>query len=319
MPEGDTIFRAARTLHRALAGHRVTRFDTQYAQLARVDDDAPLTGRVIEKVEARGKHLLMHFSPSVVPPPPLPAAADATRDAAPRARAVDGPIVLRTHMLMSGSWHIYRIGERWMRSPADARIVVGTEAFVAVGFSVPVAEFIVGHDLEEHEALSRLGPDLLSPDFDAADAERRLAESGRPTVAEALLDQQAMAGVGNVFKSELLFLAGVWPFLLPRDVTGPQWARLVRNARVLLRANVIDPAETGVLTYKGHRRTTGRINPVERVYVYGRQGRPCRRCGTAIMLRRHGDHNRSTYWCPNCQHRPGGAIEPASSSSRSTR
>jgi endonuclease-8 len=311
MPEGDTIFRAARTLHRALAGHRVTRFDTQYAQLARVHDDAPLTGRVIEKIEARGKHLLMHFSPSVVPPPdsPRPDAA-ATSDRAPRLRPVDGPIVLRTHMLMSGSWHIYRVGERWMRSPADARIVLGTETFVAVGFAVPVAEFIVGDAPEEHEAIRRLGPDLLSPDFDAAEAERRLASSYRPTVAEALLDQQAMAGVGNVFKSELLFLAGVWPFLPPADVTAPQWARLVRDARALLRANVIDPTEAGVLTYRGHRRTTGRSNPVERVYVYGRQGRPCRRCGTPIALRHHGDHNRSTYWCAKCQPRPEGAIEP---------
>ena len=115
MPEGDTIFRAARTLHRALAGHVVTRFETAYAQLARVHDDTPITGRTIEGVESRGKHLLMRFS---------------------------GDLVLRTHMRMNGSWHIYRPGERWQRPAAAMRIVVGTDAFVAVGFNVPDAEFV---------------------------------------------------------------------------------------------------------------------------------------------------------------------------------
>jgi len=109
MPEGDTIFRAARTLHRALAGHVVTRFETQYAQLARVHDDAPITGRRVDKVEARGKHLLMHLSGEEG-----------------QGAGVHGPLVLRTHMLMSGSWHIYRVGETWQRSPASARVVVGT-------------------------------------------------------------------------------------------------------------------------------------------------------------------------------------------------
>ncbi|HTV02522.1 MAG TPA: DNA-formamidopyrimidine glycosylase family protein, partial [Luteitalea sp.] len=298
MPEGDTIFRAARTLQRALAGHRVTRFETQYAQLARVHDDAPIIGRVVDKVEARGKHLLVHFSASIVPPPE-------SRDG--KARPIDGPVVLRTHMLMSGSWHIYRVGERWMRSSLDARIVLGTDTFVAVGFAVPVAEFIVGQPADDDESIARLGPDLLSPEFDAAEAERRLATNGRPTVAEALLDQTALAGIGNVFKSELLFLARLWPFTPPADVTAAQWSKLVRDARVLLRANVLDPNETGVLTYRGHRRTTGRSNPAERVYVYGRQGRPCRRCGSAIALRHHGEHNRSTYWCPKCQAAPTAA------------
>jgi endonuclease VIII len=301
MPEGDTIFRAARTLQRALAGGCVTRFETQYAHLARVHDDAPIVGRVIDKIEARGKHLLVHFSPSIVPPPE-------SRNRKPR--PIDGDIVLRTHMRMSGSWHIYRVGERWMRSTLDARIVVGTDTFVAVGFSVPDAEFIIGQPADADEAIARLGPDLLSPEFDSAEAERRLATNGRPTVAEALLDQTALAGIGNVFKSELLFLAGLWPFTPPADVTPAQWSRMVRDARVLLRANVLDPTESGVLTYRGHRRTTGRSNPVERVYVYGRQGRPCRRCGTAIALLHHGEHNRSTYWCPKCQAAPAGADSP---------
>jgi endonuclease-8 len=283
MPEGDTIFRAARTLHRALAGKVVTRFETQYAQIARVHDDAPITGRLVEKVEARGKHLLMHFSPRT--------------DAG-------AAVVLRTHMLMSGSWHIYRTGERWQRSPVSARVIVGTADFVAVGFSVPVAEFVQADDLDTDEALSRLGPDVLATDFDGDVAHVRLATSTRPTVAEALLQQQAVAGIGNVFKSELLFLAGVWPFLPPASVTDAHWARMLRDARALLKANVLDPADTGVLTWRGMRRTTGRMHPGQRLYVYGRHGKPCRRCGTTIEMRHHGEHNRSTYWCPACQPAP---------------
>jgi endonuclease-8 len=135
----------------------------------------------------------------------------------------------------------------------------------------------------------------------------RLAVSTRPTVAEALLDQTAVAGIGNVYKSELLFLATLWPFTPPADVPVASWLRLLRNARTLLQANVVDPRETGVVTYRGMRRTTGRSNPAERLYVYGRQGEPCRTCGTPIQFRHHGEHNRSTYWCPTCQPAPSAA------------
>jgi endonuclease-8 len=311
MPEGDTIFRAARTLHRALAGKVVTRFETRYAQIARVHDDAPITGRLIEQVEARGKHLLMYFSATGNREPgtaslPSPAGSETERESA-RGRA-GAAVVLRTHMLMSGSWHIYRTGERWQRSPVSARLVVGTADFVAVGFSVPIAEFVQADDLDTDEALSRLGPDVLATDFDGDVAHVRLATSTRPTVAEALLQQQAVAGIGNVFKSELLFLASVWPFLPPASVTDAQWARMLRDARALLKANVLDPADTGVLTWRGMRRTTGRMHPGQRLYVYGRHGKPCRRCGTTIEMRHHGEHNRSTYWCPACQ--PGPATPP---------
>ncbi len=185
MPEGDTIFRAARTLHRALAGKVVTRFDTAYAPLARVHDDTPITGRTIEAVEARGKHLVMRFS---------------------------GDLALRTHMRMHGSWHIYRPGERWQRPPREMRVLVGTADFVAVGFNVPDAEFEAASDVGRRDAIARLGPDLLAPDFDAAEAVRRLQARGDMTIAEALLDQRALAGIGNVFKSEVLFEGGVEPF-----------------------------------------------------------------------------------------------------------
>jgi endonuclease-8 len=299
MPEGDTIFRAARTLHTALAGQVVTRFETQYAQIARVHHDAPITGRTVERVTARGKHLLMAFSG-------VGGRQSAADDQSRRLR-VDGPMVLRTHMLMSGSWHIYRTGEPWQRSPVSARIVVGTAGFVAVAFAVPVAEFVEAAAMEDAPALARLGPDVLAADFDVDRAVARLAVSTRPTVAEALLDQTAVAGIGNVYKSELLFLATLWPFTPPADVPVASWLRLLRNARTLLQANVVDPRETGVVTYRGMRRTTGRSNPAERLYVYGRQGEPCRTCGSPIQFRHHGEHNRSTYWCPTCQPAPSAA------------
>lgn len=298
MPEGDTIFRAARTLQRALAGRVVTHFDTQYAQLATVHDDAPITGRTIERVSARGKHLLVYFSWSG-----QREAGSGTGEAIPAAGrpAGGGAIVLRTHMLMSGSWHVYRPGERWQRAASSARIVIGTTDFVAVGFSIPIAEFIPAAALETDQALGRLGPDVLADDFEPDAVAPRLAASGRPTAAEALLDQQSVAGIGNVYKSELLFLARVWPFTPPAHVPPDRWRRMMQDARTLLRANVVDPHETGVVTWRGMRRTTGRSNPEQRLYVYGRRGEPCRRCGTAVRMVRHGEHNRSTYWCPSCQ------------------
>ena len=268
MPEGDTIFRAARTLHRALAGKVVTRFDTAYAPLARVHDDTPITGRTIEAVEAHGKHLLMRFS---------------------------GDLALRTHMRMHGSWHIYRPGERWQRPPREMRVLVETADFVAVGFNVPDAEFEATRDVGARDAIARLGPDLLAPDFDAAEAVRRLRARGDMTIAEALLDQRALAGIGNVFKSEVLFEGGVEPFAAVAMIAGERLSALVDIARRQLAANVGGAS-------RGHgRRTTGRMAPAEGLWVYGRGGRPCRRCGTPIWFTRQGPGARPTYWCPRCQ------------------
>lgn len=303
MPEGDTIFRAARTLHRALAGHIVTRFETQYAQLARVHDDAAITGRRVERVAARGKHLLMYLS-STASSAGLRVSetgAGGGDTSVTPGRGSAGPLVLRTHMLMSGSWHIYRVGEPWQRSTASARIVIGTETFVAVAFAVPIAEFVNGDELEKDASIGQLGPDVLATDFNPDAAAARLAVSNRPTAAEALLHQRTVAGIGNVYKSELLFLAGIDPFRPPSAVSVDQWTRVMRDARALLRANVVDHVEAGVVSYRGTRRTTGRSNPSQSLYVYGRQGQPCRRCGTTIRMRHHGEHNRSTYWCPTCQ------------------
>src|SRR6186997_2034949 len=145
MPEGDTIFRAARTLHRALAGQEVVRFESVLPSLTRVHEDTPITGRVVEQVSAAGKHVLMQFSHD---------------------------LVLRTHMRMNGSWHIYRPGERWLRSRRDMRVVIATARFEAVGFNIPVAEFLSSREMARQPDLRLMGPDLLGEDFDEAEAIR---------------------------------------------------------------------------------------------------------------------------------------------------
>jgi endonuclease VIII len=268
MPEGDSIFRAARTLHRALAGHVVTRFDTAYAPLARVHDDTPITGRTIEAVEAHGKHTVMRFS---------------------------GDLALRTHMRMHGSWHIYRPGERWQRPPREMRVLVATADFVAVGFNIVDAEFEAASAIGTRDAIAHLGPDLLAPGFDAAEALRRLRERGPVPIAEALLDQRALAGIGNVFKSEVLFEGGVHPETRVDALSDARLAELVDIARRQLAANVVET------TPRFGRRTTGRMAIAEGLWVYGRGGRPCRRCGTPITFARLGLGARPTYWCPRCQ------------------
>lgn len=273
MPEGDTIFRAARTLHLALAGRTVTRFTSDYPALTRIDEDAPLAGRTVARVYAAGKHLLVEFS---------------------------GGLTLRTHMRMHGSWHIYRPGEAWQRPRRDARIIVETADFVAVGFNVPIAEFLDERQRARQDDLRSLGPDLLGARFDEDEAVRRLQARGERGVADALLDQRAVAGIGNVYKSETLFLERVHPATRVRDVTENQLRGLLRTARTLLTANVAD-ATSEIVTYRGLRRTTGRTDPAERLWVYGRGGQPCRRCGTPISYRKTGPDARGTYWCAGCQ------------------
>jgi endonuclease-8 len=264
MPEGDTIYRTAATLHRALAGKVVTRFETALANLASVDDQAPLTGRTIERVVAAGKHLIIDFS---------------------------GDLHLRTHMRMSGSWHIYRPGERWQAPRREMRIVIATAEFVAVGFSIPVAELLSGRELERHGQLRALGPDFLGESFDDAEAKRRMRERGGEEIGNVLLDQRVAAGVGNIYKSESLFVADVSPFLRVEQLDDAALDRILAAARKLLR-QAVGP------------------NAGSRRWVYERGGEPCRECGTPIAYRKQGPDARGTYWCPQCQ------ASPASSSSR---
>ena len=286
MPEGDTIHRTARTLHRALAGRVVTRFESVYPQLTRVDADAPLCGRTIERVEARGKHVLMWFSGRQSP-----------------GRPSGGPVILRTHMRMHGSWHIYRPGERWQRPRHEMRVVIETDVIHAIAFNVPVAELAPAPEIER--GLSTLGPDVLSDGFDPSDAARRIAERADMSISDALLDQSAIAGIGNIYKCEALFAAKVHPLAPVRTLAPETIARVVAMAVKMMRANVAEPA-AGAMT---SRRTTGRTDPRARLWVYGRRGQPCRRCGTPIMRDARSDA-RVTYWCTRCQSSSLESIDP---------
>jgi endonuclease VIII len=209
--------------------------------------------------------------------------------------------VLRTHMRMHGSWHIYRPGERWFRPRHEMRIVIETEAMHAVAFNVPVAEFANGRTLTDTASLRELGPDPLSPAFAADEAIGRILSRGDMEIADALLDQSAIAGIGNVYKSEVLFVGRVHPFARVRDLTREDIERLVSAAAKLMAANVAETAPGGIRTYGGLRKTTGRLDPGARLWVYGRAGKPCRRCGTPISRQKQGPHARSTYWCERCQ------------------
>jgi endonuclease-8 len=273
MPEGDTIFRAARTLHRALAGQQVTAFESMLPALNRVNDDAPLAGRTIERVRSTGKHLLIHFS---------------------------GDLVLRTHMRMNGSWHIYRPGEKWQRPRRDMRILLATAGFEAVGFNIPVAEFMSERAMAKHAALRSLGPDVLADDFDATKVLDNLRARSQSEIAEVLLNQRVLAGLGNVYKSEVLFMCRVNPFTRVQDVSDSDLTSLVDASRRVLKTNVSQGLEL-MTTYSGLRRTTGRSDPRDRLWVYGRARLPCRRCATAVRVRKQGPDARLTYWCPQCQ------------------
>jgi endonuclease-8 len=311
MPEGDTIYRAARTLHRALAGQTVTRFATELAQLSALDRAEPLAGRTIDRVEAVGKHILMTFSRSTpvtasTPGPPslarVPLASFGEVSPKPPTAAEADTLILRTHMRMNGSWHIYRPGEPWQMPARAMRILIETSEWVAVAFNVYVAEFIRVEDRSRHRPLATLGPDLLG-DFDADRAMARIREQGGRPVHEVLLDQRVMAGLGNVYKSEVLFLSRLHPDTPADRVGEPAWRELMRLAQSLLKANVSD-GTMQIVTYRGLRRMTGRMNPEDRVWVYSRGGQPCRKCGTRIASRKDGDAARVTYWCPTCQTLP---------------
>jgi len=274
MPEGDTIFRAARTLHRALAGEVVTGFESVLPKLERVEVDSGVTGRTVEKVEANGKWTLMYFS---------------------------GDLILLTHMLMSGSWHIYRPGEKWRRPSVNMRLIVRTSKIEAVGFNVPVAEFHTADSLRRRRGFNRLGPAVLAAEYDDGEILRRLRSRPDLSVGEALLSQSLLAGIGNVFKSEICFACAVHPFRPVGSLSISELASLVSTARKFLLANVTDNSGEKIVTYSGIRRTTGRNDREENLWVYARRGKPCRRCGAAIESRKHGVDARTTFWCPNCQ------------------
>jgi endonuclease-8 len=271
MPEGDTIFRTAEVLRGALLGADVREAWSQPRPgLSRVPRLSRLVGLRVEVVEARGKHLLIGFT---------------------------GGLWLRTHMRMRGSWHRYRPGEPWRLPVSHASAVLATDAAVAVCFDAPEVELLTDAELERHRALSTLGPDLLGARFDADAAVRGFHAAAGVPLGEALLDQRLVAGIGNVYKSEVCFLERLDPWGRVGDVREESLRAALITGRRLMQANLRG----------GRRVTTGVASPGRSLWVYGRAGRPCRRCGTIVQGRRQGEQARMTYWCPRCQPAAGEA------------
>jgi endonuclease-8 len=262
MPEGDTLHRTAAGLAPHLVGRTVT--------AARVRAGGPQVGRIvgatITAVEAVGKNLLIRF---------------------------DNGLELRTHLRMIGSWHRYRPDERWRRPASRARLVLEVPGAVAVCFDTPVVELFETRAEAIHPTLSRLGPDLLAPDYGpahAAEARRRLRDGARAglTVSAALLDQRALAGIGNIWRNETLFHERVNPWDRVDELADETLDRLIGTAHRLLRDSV-----------------DGRPGRAP-IWVYRRAGRPCRRCGTLVRsVPLDTGIPRTTYWCPTCQVGPG--------------
>ena len=262
MPEGDTVWLAAQHLHQALAGSVLLGSDFRVPALATAD----LAGQLVLSVVPRGKHLLFRF---------------------------ENGLTLHTHFRMEGSWHLYRPGVRWAGGPEhEVRVVLSTESWVAVGYRLPVVELLATSD--EAEAVGHLGPDLLADGFDHALAVQRLLAYPGRAIGEALLDQTNLAGIGNLYKAEVLFLSGVSPWCLVGSV--PDITAMVVRAQKLLVANRSRAAQV----------TTGDLRPGRGTWVYGRAGRACRRCGTRIRSAEQGaaPYARITYWCPSCQPEP---------------
>lgn len=258
MPEGDTVWLTGRNLNTALAGRQLTGFDLRVPEFATAD----LTGQTVDEVVSRGKHLLARI----------------------------GEYSLHSHLKMEGAWHLYRRGTPWRRPVHEARAVLETADWQAVGFSLGTTE-LVRRD-EEHTVVGHLGPDLLGPDWDAAEAARRLlADPGVP-VFTAIQEQRNLAGIGNEYANELCFLRGLSPARPIGEVQDVGGALALASR--LLHAN----------RERAIRSTTGDLRPGRTSWVYGRAGLACRRCGTTIERARLGPSpliQRDAYWCPHCQ------------------
>ena len=280
MPEGDTIFRTARALGRALVGRPITGFRSNYPLLTRFHDNTPLTGQKVDCVESRGKWVLIHFS---------------------------GGGILVTHMLMNGSWHIYRIGERWRQPGRNMRIVLENGVCQAVGFSVPVAQMHTVQSIARDRRIPQPNMDVLNPGFDAEATAQRLLACAHEEIGDVLLHQEVLAGVGNVFKSEVCFVTGINPFCKVGDLSVEQIVILIATSKKLVASNVLEDSGDMIVTYRGqHRRTTHQSSPGESLWVYSRNGEPCRSCGERIRRRLQGPDARVTFWCQQCQPLPDG-------------
>jgi endonuclease-8 len=258
VPEGDTVHLAATRLNEALKGHTLTRTDFRVPAIATVD----LAGRQVLDIVARGKHLLFR---------------------------IDGGTTLHTHFKMEGSWHLYKPGERWHGPGFQARAVIETADRVAVGFRLGITELI--DTAAESEIIGHLGPDVLGPDWDPEEVLRRMEAAVHRPIGEVLLDQEVIAGPGNVYKSEVCFLSGLDPMTRVADV--PDLPAVIALTKRLMEAN----------RNTGRQITTGDLRRGKTNWVYGRAGEPCRRCGTPIRRAEQPGYggDRVTFWCPHCQ------------------
>lgn len=276
MPEGDTVWRTALHLDKALSGQVLVASDFRVPAHATLD----LSGRTVLRTVARGKHLLTRIGEG------------------------DEAVTLHTHLLMEGAWHLYHEGTAWRRPAHEARVVLRTAEWAAVGFSLGVVEVLPR--AAEDTAVGHLGPDLLGPDWDLEEAVRRLGSEPQRAVGEAILDQRNVAGIGNLYKSELCFLQGLDPWRPVAEVVDLR--ALLRQAKQVLEANKMRTAQT----------TTGDTRRGRQLWVYRRDRQPCRRCGTPIEVTMQGpegrgagaeresaqaSRERATYWCPRCQPR----------------
>jgi endonuclease-8 len=246
-------------MNRALAGQRLIGSDFRVPRYATSD----LSGSTVVEVVPRGKHMLTRL---------------------------DNGLTLHTHFEMDGTWRIFPSGQRWRGGPAhEIRVVLSTDTTTAVGYRIPVIDLLETTD--ESSVIGHLGPDLLDPGFAADEAVRRLREGPDVAIADALLDQRNLAGIGNLYKAEVLFLSGVDPWTEVADVA--HLDKVVALSQRLLVAN----------RDRWEQITTGDRRPGEQTWVYGRSGRPCRRCGTPIRRADQGPAGRErvTFWCPSCQ------------------
>ncbi|RYZ05469.1 MAG: hypothetical protein EOO73_19660 [Myxococcales bacterium] len=269
MPEGDTLFLAAQKVGAVLTGRVVTRFESPLPELK----EQGVEGRVVSAVRAQGKHLIIDFD--------------------------DGRSFL-SHLRMQGNWFAREkaaLTQRALDKTArdvswddeETTLIIETESSVAVLTRGAVAVLATRKKIDQR--LASLGPDLLSPDYDQAEALDRLREHPDTTIAEALMLQSIVAGIGNVYKSEILFLEKVSPFLKVDELDDPTLERLLKRARDLMRRNL----------RPGPRRTTFGTFAGQNCYVYNRSGQHCLKCDTKVGMRRQGNLQRSTYFCPECQ------------------
>lgn len=262
MPEGDTLFRAARALGERMTGATVTKFRSVLGP--RIDRER--IGKRIQAIESQGKNLLVRF---------------------------DDGWTLHTHLRMSGSWRVFKKDEPWSRPNFQVRAAFEAGDWVAVCFLAPVVRMLRGDGTRE----LALGPDLLASEFDVPQSVERLKASSDLPIGEAIMVQRLVSGIGNVYKSEILFLEGIDPFRTVATLDDASLSRVMERARELMLTNVRPGA--GMRATRVSPATIGRTNG-PRYYVYGRSGDPCFRCGTRIEMRRQA-HSRSTYFCPSCQ------------------